>query len=148
MDIGIVVVIGLVICVIAAYVVGYRRGSRRFKRFTEYLGWNARGVFDERSDVQFPSGAVFLVEDADEYGNGDDPIPEALNPFDQQFITWQERFDYPPGTPDGDKAEYRYFLIAQEAWEDYELFSDVEGWASMYAHGPDLGEESPSGGEQ
>ena len=148
MDIGFAWVIGLIIGMIGAYIVGYRRGSRRFKRFTEYLGWNARGVFDERADIQFPSGAVFLVEDADEYGNGDEPIPEALNPFDQQFITWQERFEYPPGTPDGDKAEYRYFLTAQEAWEDYELFSDVEGWASMYTHGSQPDETSSPGEER
>ncbi len=133
MDIGLAGVAGLIIGMMGAYIVGYHRGSRRFKRFTEHIGENARDVLDRRADIQFPPGAVFLVEDADEYGHGDDPVREALNPFDQQFITWQERFDYPPGTPDDDKAEYQYYLIAMEAWEDYELYSYVENWASLYA---------------
>ena len=94
------------------------------------------------ADIQFPAGATFLVEDPDEHGHGDDPERVALNPFDQQFITWQERFDYPPGTPDEDKPEYRYFLIAMETWEDCEYYSYNTNWAATLRYLPELGEES------
>ena len=130
-DIGLAEVIGLIICMVGAYIIGHHRSSRRSKRFAERIGEEARGTLGQRADIQFPQDAAFLVENPDEYGHGDEPDREALNPFDQQFITWQERFNYPPGTPNADKAEYQYYLIAMEVWEDYETYSFIEDWASV-----------------
>ncbi len=133
---------GLIVCMIGAYIVGHRRGSRLFGRLSDHLRTAAREALGERAYIQFPVGATFLVEDSDEYSHGDDPDREALNSFDQQFITWRERIDCSPGTPDEDKVEYRYSLTAMEAWEDRECYLRNTNWAATLRYLPESGEES------